>query len=98
MGLRGGLAITILSVFLIMALAGLSRVAPKEIRLFIAVLFFPGFFVVIMLSLRIAEGRIRNLADVVAGTKEGGNAFLAWSACFFAVVAVSGLIALISSL
>lgn len=89
---RGAIAITVLSALLALSLGGLAHAFPKAIRLWVAFLFFPGFFVVISLSLRIAEGRLQSIADFRHSLREGGGMFAAWGGLILLLFAVSGLL------
>lgn len=89
---RGAIAITALSALLALSLGGLAHAFPKAIRIWVALLFFPGFFVVVSLSLRIMEGRLRSVNDFRSSLREGGGMFAAWGGLLLALFAVCGLI------
>lgn len=96
MAARGAFALLLLSVTLALAIGGLSHAMPKAYRAYVGVaLFFPGFFVVIAVSLRFAEGRLRSVRDIFDSSREGFSFFLAWCAAMIGVAAAGGLLALI---
>ncbi|MCG6574901.1 hypothetical protein EGM97_09300 [Pseudomonas sp. AF32] len=92
---RGAIAITVLSVMLVLSLGLLAQAFPKAIRLWVVWLFFPGFFVVISLSLRIAEGKLTNLSDFRSSLREGGGMFAAWGGVILAMAAVTGILSIL---
>lgn len=92
---RGAIAITVLSALLVLSLGGLAHAIPKAIRIWIAFLFFPGFFVVISLSLRITEGKLQSISDFRSSLREGGSMFAAWGGLILVLFAVSGILSFI---
>jgi hypothetical protein len=92
---RGAATLTALSVLLVIALAGIAHMVPRPARLWIAMLFFPGFFIVIALSLRAFEGKLRSITDFRTSLTEGGEMFVAWGAVLIGVLAVTGAASLL---
>ena len=92
MAIRGALALMTLSLVLILALSGIAQAVPKAYRAYVAILFFPGFFFVIGITLRFADARIGSLSELVSALKDGKDMFLSWSTYLLALILVSGAV------
>lgn len=75
-----------------------GAILPRPYGLWISIpLIFVGFFSAIGISMRISEGRLRSLRDLVSSLREGRDMLISWSIYMMAMIVITGVIALVAN-
>lgn len=97
--MKGPISFLVLNIALGFAAFLPASVVPKPYGLWISIpLFFASVFASFGLTMKISEGRLSSVEDVVAALRDGKDLFFSWAIYIAAMTVIAGTIALLAKI